>query len=202
MKYLNYSFLLLLFNLFFLIPSAQNVADLEIFEKAMKPGAVLTYEVNMSGKKYQLIATIKKIGDEIAFDWKTTDPINKTGNVIMNAAAVTKADALFNDFTSGESKLEKETALFISKKIFNDARANFQAALKVNGQNDTATTISSTVAEFGVNINGEFLSIPGWELQGGGEIKYTVGVIESPKFPLITRLDLGWTMLLSEIKNP
>ena len=198
----NYSFLLILFNLFFLIPSAQNVADLEVFEKAMKPEAVLTYEVSMSGKKYQFIATIKKLGDEIAFDWKTTDPINKTGIVTMNATSVSKADALFNDFANGESKLEKETALFISKKIFGDVRANFQAALKVNGQGDTATIMGSTVAEFGVNINGEFLSIPGWELQGGSEIKYTLGVIESQKFPLITRIDLGWTMLLSEIKNP
>ena len=84
------------------------MVGLETFEKAMKPGAILTYDVNMGGKKYQLIATIKKLGDEFSFDWKATEPINKTGSVSMNAIALSKADALVNYFNGGEMKLEKE----------------------------------------------------------------------------------------------
>ncbi len=201
MKKIFYS-LLFVFNFSFFVSSAQDVAALETFEKAMKPGAVLTYDVNMAGKKYQFIATLKKLGNEIAFDWKMTDPINKTGSVAMSATAVSKADALFNYFTGGESKLEKETSMFISGKTFNDAATNFQASLKVNGQSDTATVLSSTVAELGVTVNGDFLSIPGIELQGGSDLKYTIGVVETQRFPLITRMDLGWTIQLMEIKNP
>lgn len=201
MKKIFYS-LLVIFNFSFFVSSAQDVAALETFEKAMKPGAVLTYDVNMAGKKYQFIATIKKLGSEIAFDWKMTEPINKTGSVIMSATAISKADGLFNYFTASETKLEKETSMFISGKIFNDAATNFQASLKVNGQSDTATVLSSTVAELGVTVNGDFLSIPGIELQGGSEVKYTIGVVETQRFPLITRMDLGWTIQLMEIKNP
>lgn len=181
--------------------TAQNVADLETLEKALKPGAVLTYDVNQGGKKYQLIATIKKLDTEILFDWKCTEPINQTGKVAISANAVSKADAVFSMFTGGESKLENETALFLSKKTFNDVQTNTESKMKVTGKNDTLTLMSNTIAEFGVTVDGNFLSIPGWELQGGSEIKYTIQAVESQKFPLITKLDLGWTMQLLEIKS-
>ena len=180
---------------------AQNVADLETLEKALKPGAVLTYDVNQGGKKYQLIATIKKLDTEILFDWKCTEPINQTGKVAISTNAVSKADAVFSMFMGGESKLENETALFLSKKTFNDVQTNTESKMKVTGKNDTLTLMSNTIAEFGVTVDGNFLSIPGWELQGGSEIKYTIQAVESQKFPLITKLDLGWTMQLLEIKS-
>ena len=192
--------------LFILLSTAkifsQNISDLDAFEKAMKPGTVLTYDVTNGTKKYQLIATIKKLGDEITFDWKMTEPVNKTGTVSMSATAVSKADALFNYFTGGDSKLEKEISLFISKKIFAEISSTALASIKLNGATDTATVMSNTISEFNFNLNGNLVAVPGWELQGGSDIKYTVDVLESVKFPLIVRIDLGWTIQLAEIKNP
>lgn len=180
---------------------AQDINGLETFEKAMKVGTVLTYDVNSGGKKYQFIATIKKYDSEISFGWKMTEPVNKSGTVNMNTAAVAKAEALFNYFNGGVSNLDKETSVFISRKIFSDVAANASANMKVNGASDTATVLSNTISEFNFNINGELVNVPGWELQGGSEIKYTIDVIESEKFPLIVRMDLGWTIALSEIKS-
>ena len=192
--------------LFILLSTAkifsQNISDLDAFEKAMKPGTVLTYDVTNGTKKYQFIATIKKLGDEITFDWKMTEPVNKTGTVSMSATAVSKADALFNYFTGGDSKLEKEISLFISKKIFAEISSTALASIKLNGATDTATVMSNTISEFNFNLNGNLVAVPGWELQGGSDIKYTVDVLESVKFPLIVRIDLGWTIQLAEIKNP
>lgn len=185
----------------FVVIQAQNVADLETLEKAIKPGAVLTYDVNQGGKSYKLIATIKKMDTEIVFDWKYTEPYNQSGKVTMSSNAVSKADAVFSMFVAGESKLENETALFLSKKVCSDVQANTEAMLKVTGKNDTLTRMSNTIAEFGVTVDGNFLSVPGWELQGGSEIKYTIDAVESQKFPLITKLDMGWTVQLLEIKS-
>lgn len=200
MKKFIYSFAILQF--LFLVLPAQNIEDLASFESAMKPGTVLTYDVNASGKKYQYIITIKKLGDEIVFEWTMTAPVNKKGTVAMSANAVSKADALFNYFTEGESKLEKETSVFISRKLFNDVSSTSEASIRVNGASDTATVMSNTISEFNFNLNGNLVAVPGWELQGGSEIKYTINVIESPKFPLIVRMDLGWTIQLAEVKNP
>lgn len=190
---------LLLLNL---IAPAQNIVDLEAFEKAIKPGTVLTYDVSQGEKKYQFIVTLKKLGDEIAFDWKMTEPVNKTGSVTMSANAVAKGDALFNLFTGGESKLEKETSVFISRKIYNDVLSTSMANIKLSGASDTATVMSNTIGEFNFNLNGNLVAIPGWELEGGSDIKYKIDVLESVKFPIIYSMDLGWTIQLGEVKNP
>ncbi len=200
MRNLFLTIILSAFTVFVL--SAQNVSDLESFEKAMKPGTVLTYDVDAGGKKYQFIATVTKLGDEIAFDWKMTEPVSKTGNVLMSANAVSKAGALFNYFTGGESKLDNETSVFISRKVFNDVSSTSSADVRINGASDTVTVMSNTISEFSFNLNGNLVSVPGWELQGGGEVKYTVNVIESFKFPLIFSMNLGWTIQLTEVKNP
>ena len=194
-------FTLLLLTLSIGLANSQNISDLETFEKAMKPGTVLTYDVSSAGKNYKFIVTIKSLGNEIAFDWKMTEPINKSGTVVMSANAVSKADALFNYFNGGASNLDKETSVWISKKLFDDISAKAEAPIKVNGAADTATVMGNTISEFNFNLNGNLVAVPGWELQGGGDIKYTVDVIESTKFPIITRMDLGWTIQLSEIKS-
>jgi hypothetical protein len=156
----------------------------------------------MGGKQYKLIVTLKKVGDEIAFDWKTTEPANKNGMVVMNASAVKTADALFSYFTGGNSNLEKETALFISKKAFDEVAVNAEALLKMNGAADTTTRMSNTIGEFNFNLNGNLIAVPAWELEGGSEIKYKLFAIESRQFPIIVQMYIGWSMVLTEIKEP
>lgn len=180
--------------------NAQNISDLEAYEKAVKPGAQLTYDVSAGGKQYQLIVTLKKIGDEIAYDWKTTAPDNKSGSVSM-LASTAQTTALFSNFAGGDTKLDKETSLCISKKTFNEVASTAQAKLKVYGNTDTLTTLGNTIGEFNFNLNGALVAIPGWELQGGSEIKYTIDVLESTKLPLIYKLDIGWSAILTEVKN-
>lgn len=197
----------LLYSLFFFfgtcaLLSAQNITDLSNFEKAMRPGTVLTYDVNMGGKQYQFIATLKKIESEIAFDWKMTEPVNKSGTVNMSAFAVKNADALFNYFTGGVTNLEKATSVFISQKIFDEIAANTETMLKVNGTEDTATRMGNTISELNFNLNGNLVAVPGWELEGGSDIRYKISIIESRRFPLIAHMNLGWTINLSEIKEP
>ena len=200
MKRTAFTFLLSLLTFHFLF--SQNITDLDTYEKAMKSGAILTYDITMGEKQYHLVATIKKLGDEIAFDWETTEPANKKGNTTMSANAVSKADALFTDFSGGEANLDKETAMFISKKIFSDVSSSAQASIKIFGASDTATIMSNTISEFNFSLNDNLVAVPGWELEGGSEIKYTVDILESPKFPLIVKIDLGWTIQLASIKNP
>lgn len=185
-----------------LVLPAQNVADLESFEKAIQAGTVLSYDVSAAGGTYQLIATIKKTGDEIIFDWSIPKQEAKKGTVAMSAEAVTKANALLSAFTTGEVLLKSETALLISRKIFNDISSTSSAAIKLRGTSDTATVLNNTISEFNFNLNGNLVAIPGWELQNEGEVKFTLDVLESYKFPLIFRLDAGIVMQLTEIKSP
>lgn len=200
MKRIVCALVILLSNLHFLF--AQNISDLDTFERSIKPRAILTYDVAIGEKKYQFIATIKTVGDKISFDWETKDPDNKKGTINVYANAVDSADAIFSDYSRGNTPIAEETALFISKKIFNDVVANAESNIKMGGAEDTATLMSNTISEFNFNLNGNLVSVPGWDMQGGTDVRYTLDVIESTKFPLITRLDIGWTMQLIEIRNP
>ena len=181
---------------------AQDLADLETFEKSMKPGAELSYDVTVKDKQFKLILTLKKLGDEVAFSWKTTDPDNKSGTITMSAGAVSGAEAFSNIFNGGDTKLDKETCLWISKAVYSSIETNAQASVKVKGATDTVTVMGNTIGDFNFTINGNIVVVPGWEIQGGGDPKYTIDILESAKFPLIFKLDIGWTAVLIEIKNP
>lgn len=176
--------------------------DLEIFEKAIKPGTILTYDVNANQKQYKFIVTLKTVGKEVSFDWSMTEPVNKFGTVTMSAEALANATALKNYFTGGVSALSNETSVWVSQKVFNEVAQNAAANIKINGSGDTTTLMSNTIVEYGFNVNGNVVVVPGFELQGGADPKYTVGVIESGKFPVIYKMDLGWTIVLSDIKTP
>ena len=180
---------------------SQDVSELENFEKAMKPGTVLNYEVKMGKVQYQLSATILSLGNEIVYEWQTSTPSDKKGSVKMSAEAIKNATALFHVFENGAVHLDNQTSLWLSQKIQSDVGANAEAMIKVNGATDTATLMSNTISEVGLMLNGNFITVPGWELEGGSDVKMLVGAVESNKYPLIYRLENGWTLLLTEIKS-
>jgi len=194
-----YALLLLIITLQVSHLSAQDLADLDTYEKSMKPGAELSYDVTANGKQFKMVVTLKKVGAEVAFDWKTTDPDNKSGSVTMSANAVATAKAFSNIFKGGATSLESETSLWASKQLCTEIVANAQASVKVKGASDTATVLGNTMGLFNLNLNGNGVSLSGYELQGGSPV-YTIDIIESPKFPLIYKLDIGWTMVLTDIK--
>lgn len=198
MKNVYFLFLALIFCL----PTfAQDVNALEDFEKAIKPGTVLTYDVSLGGKKFQYIATLKKIGDEISFDWETTEAPAKKGSVNLKINSVANADAFALGFNAGAADLTKETALVLSRKMFNDISGTSQSAIKIFGASDTATVMSNTISEYNFGLNDNLVALPGWELEGGSDVKFKIQAIESYKFPLLYGLDLGWTMQLASVKS-
>ncbi|MDB5283890.1 MAG: hypothetical protein JWO06_2965 [Bacteroidota bacterium] len=179
---------------------AQDPADLEAFEKAIKPGAQLSYDVTTKETQYKLTIILKKLGPEMAFDWKTTGGQTKSGSVTMSANALTNATALFSNFMGGgDSKLDRETSLWLSKKVVTDVTSTTQASIKLRGSTDSVTVLSNATTSLGFNVDGNFVTLPIWELQGG-DPKCTVDVLES-KFPLIYKMDIGWSMVLTEVKS-
>jgi hypothetical protein len=179
---------------------AQDLEALELFETAMKPGAQLTYDVTANGKQYKLIATLKTVGDVFAFTWKTTDPDNKSGSVSVGAKAVAESRIFSHIFSGGDIKLDKETSLRVSDRVMTDVSIDAQTPVKLNGASDTVAVMKSTIDNFSVNINGAATFVSGFEIRSADLIS-TVEFIESTKFPLIVKLNMGWTMVLTDIKN-
>lgn len=183
--------------------AAQNVADLEAFEKAIKPGTQLIYDVTeTNGKRYPVVVTLTSVGPEVSYEWKATGAEPKTGTVSISADAVAKAEALYIGFTGGDVKTDVETGLIISQKVFKEVEATSTTNVKVKGKDSPPTLLNNVIGEYNFNLNGTLVAIPGWELEGGEETNYTIQVLESAKFPLIFQLNAGWRIQLVEVKTP
>src|SRR4051794_18088596 len=83
-------------------------------KKIIREGSVLTYHVKSFGKEYDFIVTVNKISslDGVSFDWKMTDPANKSGSISITDDAYTNSYAWYNMFSNGSVKLDKETSVF------------------------------------------------------------------------------------------
>lgn len=182
------------------ISIAQDFATLDDFEKVMKPGTVLTYDVTEDGKQYQWKVKLVKVGNELSYTWETTAPSLQKGTTSVTANGMANADALSKLLAISTATLDKEVALLISKKMFDEVSTTSQLSLRVNGAADAATVFSNTIAELSFTINDKPAGIQGWELEDS-EKKYKLSVIESYKYPLIYNLDAGVSLRLVSIQT-
>ncbi|MFM2327259.1 MAG: hypothetical protein RIR31_1461 [Bacteroidota bacterium] len=127
----------------FLFSTAQSVNATEKFEA--KVGSVMAYHVKSNGKEYNFIVTIKKFDalneDAIVFDWKMTDPVNKSGTIIIDKDAALNSYALYNYFASGEKRLANETSVFIGFML------NLELGLSSKGDNVKIKVNGAATAE-------------------------------------------------------
>ncbi|MCS6933857.1 MAG: hypothetical protein NZM35_01725 [Chitinophagales bacterium] len=181
--------------------SAQDVAVLDDYEKAIKQGTVITYEVTEGNNTYQWIVKLIKVGSEISYTWETTEPSLQKGNVTLTANALQKAELLQCLFTSGNVTAEKTGTIFLSRKMFDEITNTSQLKLRVKGPEDAETVMGNTIVNISFTINDIPAAIQGWELEDS-ERKYNIIVVESMKFPLVYSCDMGIKLRLISIQTP
>ncbi len=162
-------------------------------------GTQLIYEVNTATAKYQFIVTVKKLDDGITFDWKMTAPINKKGTVVMAEEAVENAAGLFNYFATDTAKLTDQTSVWISRTMWREMHNEDEMVL-ISLDNGEATGFFREDGEaHKITYKGKPLDMKVSNLKSLTDTQ-TITVWENEKFPIILKMDLGWTIELKEIK--
>lgn len=162
-------------------------------------GTQLIYEVNTATAKYQFIVTIKKLDDGITFDWKMTAPISKKGTVVMAEEAVENAAGLFNYFATDTAKLTDQTSVWISRTMWREMHNEDEMVL-ISLDNGEATGFFREDGEaHKITYKGKPLDMKVSNLKSLTDTQ-TITVWENEKFPIILKMDLGWTIELKEIK--
>ena len=167
---------------------------------SLKVGSKLVYDVNNNNTKYQFIITIKKLENGITFDWQMTTPINKKGTVEMSKEATENATALFNYFAGGLTKLTDKTSVWISQDVWKDMHDDDEMVmLSLDDQEETAffredgevykTTQNTTAIELKTSTLRSLTDLQ------------TITIWENEEFPIILKMDLGWTIELKEITS-
>lgn len=165
----------------------------------IKVGTVLVYEVNNEGTKYQFIVTIKKLEQGITFDWQMTAPINKKGTIEMAEEAVESADGLFNYFTGGVSKLTNQTSVWISRLMWAELHSEDEmAAIALDG-GEPIGFFRENGDYFATKYKAGDVQLKTSVLKSLSDSE-TITIWENEKFPIILKMDLGWTIELKEIK--
>lgn len=186
-----------------------------------KTGTVLTYNVDYFGITYQMIVTLQKTDGEVAFRYQMTEPASMEGSVTMSREAVANATILHNYFSGGTLKLTDETTVIVSAAVFKkiaelyksyqgksyDKSAVFDLKTEKMGGNEKFGHPAAVKEK--VTVKGVSTVLDGWSIrkiydEAGNTIKpedaHEIRVLNNAAFPVITYMNLGWTITLVDIK--
>ena len=193
---------------FFLIMVANALVFSQTAYK-IQVGDQLIYQVEAGSNEYDFIVTPTKLSASgITFEYKMTEPANKTGMISMNSEALEKSMAMYNQFSGGTVNLTDQTSVFVSKAMMTFA-AEGSSDIFLNGVNGESEnfvslegmdspTNGSTYIKWIKNINGVDYLLDGPILEnadGSKAIRYTDG----GGFPFITFMELDFKVYLKEI---
>lgn len=181
--------------LMLLLAFAANAQTLKL-----KAGSVLTYKVTNAGQSYVFTVTLKSWEPDRSFDYDMGEPANLKGNVTLTAGALANATGQVNMFSGGPLSLTDRTTVWLSKTVFNSLKTEFQARVSVDG-GTPITLLNNYEDKYNVPVDGKDtgLNIIYAEEQSGKPYHYWI--LNDAENPLIVKMELGWTIELTEIKQ-
>jgi hypothetical protein len=171
----------------------------------IKKGTQLIYQVDANGMSYDFIVSIKSASssDGIQFDWQMTDPVNTSGKVTIQGAALANASKYKNYFSNNSDvKLNAdESTVFLSDKLgreslFTDGEVNMMDL----GDGLKGYEYLPRYSDFSdYLVNGEAVDYFGYTLYNS-ESENQLVFIQIDGFYLIAGMFLDFDIYLKEIK--
>lgn len=161
-----------------------------------QPGDILVYQVTYNGKTYNLIATVKKYGDEIIFNY-TIPETDIKGTASITATAVKFANSYV--FTNNVKNLNDKSTLWISKDNYRDlASGDKQTRMDIGNGLDTFVRQSTSTQKVLYKGKEKIMTIYKVTNKNGraGELS----ILTDPNNPLIVKMDFGWKAILKEVR--
>jgi hypothetical protein len=177
-------------------------------QSLVKPGTKLIYGVEANGLKYDFIVTVKALVPALVFDWEMTDRAGNNGSITHTAAAMATGNTMYNYFSPGAKTLDDNTlSVWISKASFTAlTKGTKSAAIRMN-TNEGPQNMSVTKEgpeEFSIIVNGEKDTVEEMLASNNAtaaEDRIYFTFFNSPKMPIILRMNNGFYIALKEIKT-
>ena len=175
-------------------PSAGNF----IFN--VKSGDVLTYEVNAKGETYTFEVTVKENRAALVFDWIMPEK-DISGEVTLEKEARASATIYKNLFSNGEEwDFKDSSTVWFSHKNYAEAKKGITTLTMDDSSPDKFKT--SKGETFTINYKGKQVKLSNFKLTESpteGD-KHSLVILDNPANPLILQMNLGWTIVLKEVK--
>lgn len=163
----------------------------------VKPGDKLVYTYHdVDGSEKELTVTIDKFGDGLKYSYQTN---GITKNMVVNTNAFTNATTYNFDFAN-DNAINQNHNLWLSKKTWRDLASKDKTTL-MNFGAGAETFVRNDASTIKINYKGEEKIITVYNISNtsaGGGKNFTV--LTDEKNPLITSINLGWTMTLKEVR--
>ena len=203
----------LLITTFVILGCAVREIRKEVKVPWLKPGTKMVYGVDFQGKKYDFIVNVKSLPPEIKFDWEMTEPVNKSGSILIKASALDTARGQFNYFRGGSKTLENATTVWVSKKVYKELKE--KGTTKIILDSDSYTLSLKSKEKMKVSIDGtekEIDVIYGeienaaveYALDESGNLierpkNYKYWILDDPINPVIMRMVIDFEIGIKEI---
>jgi len=174
----------------------------------VKEGNVMTYGVKSGGKAYDFIVTVKSFDalgtDAIVFDWKMTEPVNKSGTIKISQEAANNSKAFYNWFANGEKKLDAETSVFIGFMLSLEMTITPKddvVKIKVDGASagEEEFTMIDDNHQYSFTENGVTKTLKTLLLKNKSNGK-TVTIYNEGTHPFIVAMSIGFEIALKSVK--
>jgi hypothetical protein len=163
-------------------------------------GDRLFYDVITNDKAYTFAVDLIKLDNTISFSWSMLSPINKNGYITLSENALKNAKKYMNQFTGGTRDLDEESSVFLSDVNFKDLLKNNPTQMDMgegnSGEWKNHGKDNYTFIWKGSEINpaAYYLTLKKEDSEPG-----SLAVLADGPFHLILRMNLGWSIQLTEV---
>lgn len=169
-----------------------------------KSGDQLVYEVNAGGDVYDFIVTQQSGTDKYryVFNWEMTAPANRKGHVNITKEAAYDSKKYKNYFSGGDLTLTDACTVWLSGQNFAEM-PNKQTTMQLdNGEAETFYRKDEAETEYTVLYKGNEVKLDIFKIDNdkSGTDRHQMWVQGISSYPLIVKMDLGWTIRLKEIR--
>ncbi len=168
-------------------------------------GDKLMYEVNAGGQVYDFIITIQRPeSDEYrySFNWEMTAPVNKSGHVNISKKGALDSKKYVNYFTGGNLTLTDASTVWMTGENFVEMPDKKTTMQLDNNEPETFYRKDEAETEQVIKYKGKDIKLDIFKVDNDkpGADHRQVWVQGISSFPLIVKMDLGWTIRLKEIQ--
>lgn len=168
----------------------------EVKSTWFKTGSVMTYHVLNVTKEYDYIVSDLVLGLDVAFKWKMTDPVNYKGNITIHDAAIDTAMKMVNYFEDNSSlNMTNSTTAMFSRKAYKQLIS--QQSINVTVDKDSETIIFDRYENYPIEVDGVKQDVEVMFAKSESGKKFWI--LDNPKYPLILKMELGFTIDLRTV---
>ena len=169
----------------------------------LKKGDKLVYQVNAGGSEYEFIVTLNEPGENaLDFNYEMTNSSKTSGHVTISGNAKTDATKYVNYFRGGDLNLTDACTVWLSNKNFGDMSGKKTTMTIDNDAPETFYLPENDEVYPVVKIKGEDKKIGAFIINNAvdGSGNKTMWINDISSNSLIVKMDLGWSIVLKEIR--